>query len=228
MTRKPGQIVLVGALAQGFVSRAIKYGTTLREQPMVAGLASFARWLLRFGVIAAAILYGWSLLGAVAAMVVALVLGVVATWFVAAAFTKGGWSHAALITRVDPDGSVWVTEAVSRGVVEQRFHYGQHNYEIIDPGLDDMSLARVLEFAADVRAARETYGFAQIFGLFLYCVTGTRLCVQWAGTSICSGFVCNALDGAGPDRLHGKLRYTWPRPPFAMMPSDIRDFFAAG
>jgi hypothetical protein len=222
---KPTQIVLTGALAQGFVSRAIKYGATLRKQPMVALLAELARFALIAAAIVLAIVLGWTLLAAASLFVAALLLGVVATWFVAAAFTKGGWSHAALVTRVDPDGKVWLTEAIKPGVEERPFSYHDHDYVVLDPGLDEMSQARVLEFAADRRAAGETYGFIQFFGLFLYCVTGTRLCIQAAGTSVCSGFVCDAIAGAGPDKRHGKLRYTWARPPFAMQPFEIAEHF---
>jgi hypothetical protein len=55
-----------------------------------------------------------------------------------------------------------------------------------------------------------------IFGFGLYCVTGGQICIQKAGTAICSGFVSDALTRAG---------YIWPRPPFAMMPADLARYF---
>ena len=47
-------------------------------------------------------------------------------------------------------------------------------------------------------------------------MTGAQLCVQLAGTAICSGFVSDALTRAG---------LIWARPPFSMMPADLARHF---
>lgn len=229
---RPGDVILTGAKAQGFVSHAIKYGSTLRFQPNIAQAARAARLLLLAVALGLSLALQWRGLGVVGAVVAALLLGIVASWFIAELGYRqkkdaywNRFSHSALITGIARDGTVMVTEAVKRGVLEQPFHYSDEDYVVIDTGLDDLSRLRAVEFATDVVTAREKYGFVAIFGLFLYCVTGTKLCMQWAGTSICSGFICNALGGLGPDGYRGKLRYTWDRPPFSMMPSNLAAHF---
>lgn len=228
---RPADVVLTGTLSQGIVSRAIKYGSVLRFQPAADGVATALRWLLATGAIVLAVVFGWSLLGALAALVVAGVLGIVATWATAAAMAQRNaywfrYSHCALIVP-PPAGEhgLWIAEAAKVGVRRHAFRFASGDYTHIPTHLDEMSRARVLEFVDDTIAVRETYGFLVFAGLSLYCITGSKLVVQKAGTSICSGFVCGALAGAGPDVARGKLRYTWPRPPAAMMPANIAAYF---
>lgn len=87
---------------------------------------------------------------------------------------------------------------------------------LVRTGINDHDGEQVLKFARAVLDAKTRYGFVTFFGLALYCLTGTQLCIQQAGTAICSGFVSDALTRAG---------HVWPRPPFAMMPADLARYF---
>lgn len=127
------------------------------------------------------------------------------------------WSHTALV--IDSDQGL-CAEAVSTGVkitkIAERFPEG--DYAIVSTGARMLRADRnqVLKFASSVVDAKSHYGFWTFAGLAIYCLTGSALCVQKAGTSICSGFVCDALTRAG---------YIWERPPYAMMPADIAKHF---
>ncbi|HEX4364602.1 MAG TPA: hypothetical protein VHZ75_08640 [Solirubrobacteraceae bacterium] len=123
------------------------------------------------------------------------------------------FSHAVLV--VSEDGSI--VEALTKGVARGNLaKYDADDYVLVRVGVDAHDQAQVLAFAESVLAARTRYGFATILGLALFCLSGAQLCIQWAGTAICSGFVCDALTRAG---------YIWPRPPFAMMPADLARYF---
>jgi len=123
------------------------------------------------------------------------------------------FSHAVLV--ISDDGSI--AEALSRGVVRGHLSkYEAANYVLVRVNVEPHDQRQVLEFAESVLAARTRYGFATIFGLALFCLSGAQLCIQQAGTAICSGFVSDALTRAG---------HTWPRPPFAMMPADLAQYF---
>jgi hypothetical protein len=123
------------------------------------------------------------------------------------------WAHAALVTDA-PNHQV--TEARSHGVTvsDIRDRFPQGDYAIIPTGqtIDPHDLQQVLDFARTVVQHRTRYGYLTFIGLAIYCLTGGGLCIQQAGTAICSGFVCDALTRAG---------YIWNRPPYAMMPADI-------
>jgi len=54
--------------------------------------------------------------------------------------------------------------------------------------------------------------FSTVAGLSLYAATGSKLCIQRAGSVTCSGLVCEALTRAG---------IVWARPPYACTPADI-------
>jgi hypothetical protein len=123
------------------------------------------------------------------------------------------FSHAALV--IASDGTL--AEALAQGVVRSPISkYAPADYAIVRTGVDEHDAHELLAFADAVLAARTRYGFATFVGLGLYCLTGAQVCIQQAGTAICSGFVSDALTRAG---------YVWPRPPFAMMPADLARFF---
>lgn len=153
-----------------------------------------------------------------------LLTGVKAQGIVSWAIKTGAWlrryekpyrrfSHTALV--IDADGTL--AEAVAKGVVRTPLaHYDSADYVLVRTRVDAHDQAQILEFAESVLAARTKYGFPTFAGLALYCVTGASLCIQSAGTAICSGFVSDALTRAG---------YIWPRPPFSMMPADLAEYF---
>jgi hypothetical protein len=125
------------------------------------------------------------------------------------------FSHAALI--VNEDGTL--AEALARGVERTDLSkYEPADYVLVRTDVDAHDRAQVLAFADSVIEAKTRYGFLTLVGLSLYCLTGAQLCIQQAGTAICSGFVSDALTRAG---------FIWPRPPFAMMPADLAQYFDA-
>jgi hypothetical protein len=153
-----------------------------------------------------------------------LLTGVTAQGIVSWAIKAGSWlrryepryrrfSHAALV--IAADGTL--AEALAGGVQRSPLSkYDPADYVLVRTRVDEHDGRQVLDFAESVLTARTGYGFPTIFGLDLYCLAGAQLCIQQAGTAICSGFVSDALTRAG---------YVWPRPPFAMMPADLARFF---
>jgi hypothetical protein len=153
-----------------------------------------------------------------------LLTGVASQRFVSRAIKFGSWlrrydapyrrfSHAALVLSVDGT----IAEALSRGVVQRNLsHYEPANYVLVRVNVAPHDQAQVLEFAESVIAARTRYGFITIAGLAIFCLSGAQLSIQQAGTAICSGFVSDALTRAG---------HVWRRPPFAMMPADLAQYF---
>jgi hypothetical protein len=121
------------------------------------------------------------------------------------------YSHAALV--IHADGTI--AESQARGVqVDHISKYPPEDITVFPTGADlfERDQAQILNYVDSVLTHRNRYGVATVLGLALYCATGTGLCIQRAGSAICSGFVCDALTRAG---------YVWPRPPFAMLPADI-------
>jgi hypothetical protein len=160
-----------------------------------------------------------------------LLTGVKAQGIVSWAIKTGSWlrryekpyrrfSHTALV--ISDEGEI--AEAVARGVIRSPLtKYEQDDYVLVRTEVDPHDCSQVLEFTESVLGAREPgnkaetrYGFWTFAGLALYCVTGAQLCVQMAGTAICSGFVSDALTRAG---------FIWARPPFSMMPADLARHF---
>jgi len=153
-----------------------------------------------------------------------LLTGSTSRRFVSRAIKFGAWlrrfdredrrfSHAALV--IDEDGTL--AEALAGGVKATHISkYTPANYMVVRTGVDRHDQEQVLRFARSVLTERARYGFATIVGLGIYCLTGAHLCIQRAGTAICSGFVSDALTRAG---------FVWPRPPFAMMPADLARYF---
>jgi len=123
------------------------------------------------------------------------------------------FSHAVLV--ISDDGSI--AEALYKGVARGHLaKYQPANYVLVRTNVDPHDQRQVLAFAESVLQARTRYGFMTIFGLALFCLSGAQLCIQQAGTASCSGFVSDALTRAG---------HVWPRPPFAMMPADLAQYF---
>jgi hypothetical protein len=159
-----------------------------------------------------------------------LLTGVKAQGIVSWAIKTGSWlrrypkpyrrfSHTALVIAEDGE----LAEAIARGVVRSPIaKYDQADYVVVRAGVDEHDRGQVLAFAEAVLGvrgfpkAKTRYGFWTFAGLALYCVTGAQLCVQLAGTAICSGFVSDALTRAG---------FIWARPPFSMMPADLAQHF---
>lgn len=153
-----------------------------------------------------------------------LLTGVKGQGLVSLAIKLGSWmrgydklhrrfSHSALILNDRGD----VAEALSKGVVVNhisRFH--DDDYVVVHTGIHTFDTSQVLQFVRSVVDARTKYGFVTFFGLAIYCLTGGQLCIQQAGTAICSGLVADALTRAG---------FIWERPPYAMMPADLAKHF---
>jgi hypothetical protein len=153
-----------------------------------------------------------------------LLTGIKAQGIVSWAIKVGSWlrrfdapyrrfSHAALV--IDDDGTL--AEALGKGVVLSPLtKYEAANYVLVRTGVQEPDRGQIRKFADSVLDANTKYGFWTIVGLGLYCLAGAQVCIQRAGTAICSGFVSDALTRAG---------YVWPRPPFAMMPADLARCF---
>jgi uncharacterized protein YycO len=125
------------------------------------------------------------------------------------------YSHAALVT--SQDGSI--VEAQATGVKRAHINkYQAGDYTLIHTHADQHDQAQILAYTQSVLNTRTRYGYVTFIGLAVYCLTGAQVCIQRAGTAICSGFVADALTRAG---------YIWPRPPYAMMPADLAQYFPA-
>ena len=221
----PGDIILTGIRAQGLISRAIKLGSVLRFQRVVSRVAATAQLLLLGASVAAAIAFDWSLLGAAAAVVVALLSGIVCVWLIASALQRRNaywtrYSHAALVTKARSGETVLLTEALARGVEEREFAYEAGDYKHIPVQMSDQDRSQVLAFAESVVASKTRYGVVLFATLAVYCLTasipGPTLVLAQSGTAICSGFVCDALTRAG---------IIWDREPYWQMPADIAKHF---
>lgn len=123
------------------------------------------------------------------------------------------WSHCAIV--VDAEKGL-VCEAVSSGVkinaIADRFPDGDFAVLSVGERLHPHDRGQIMDFLGAVLESKAKYGFWTFAGLALYCLTGSKLCIQKAGTSICSGLVCDAYTRAG---------VIWERPPYAMTPADI-------
>jgi len=107
-----------------------------------------------------------------------------------------------------------IVEATGRSGVHKAFlsKYGRVTCKIISTQVDEHDWKQMKAFLDSVLHAREGYDWLAYAGLTLYALTGTRLCLQTAGTAICSGLACDALTRAG---------FIWSRPPYACTPADI-------
>ena len=125
------------------------------------------------------------------------------------------WTHIAIVCDApfqDPS-TISIAEARAATGVHTTFlsKYEKH-YAIVHTRVDDRDWAEVERFLETVLNAREHYDFVAYAGLTLYALSGTRVCIQRAGTATCSGLVADALTRAG---------FIWTRPPYAMTPADI-------
>lgn len=126
------------------------------------------------------------------------------------------WTHAALVYEApsqDPD-TIRIVEATQASGVHTAFlsKYTAGKHKIVHTHVGRHDWEQVRDFLDRVLVARERYDLVAYLGLTLYALTGTRLCLQEAGTATCSGLVCDALTRAG---------FTWSRPPYACTPADI-------
>ena len=125
------------------------------------------------------------------------------------------WSHCYLV--LDADGTM--IEAAKKGVrITHTDHLHEGDWRHFSTGVNDADMKQIQTFCDAVLEAKWKYGFWTFAGLGIYCLTGGQLCIQKAGTAICSGLFCDALTRAG---------YVWERPPYAMMPADLHRHFVA-
>lgn len=210
----PGDICLSGLHAQAIVSRAIKLGSVLRHTPRAGGVAeglmllpvAALGWSLVFGApwwLCALLTVGGLLVALALIVLVAAVIGRRGQWF----------SHSFIVNRVHSDGTVWITEAQSRGVVTKRMHYRPGDYVVLKTSrlLSGDDIAQMQAFLDAVVQARWRYDYATFAGLAVYCVTGAFLAPPGVGTAICSGVTSEAT-------TRGWL--IWPLTAYRMMPQD--------
>ena len=122
------------------------------------------------------------------------------------------YNHAALVLNADGD----LAEALADGVVRTRISkYLPGDYHVVHVNAHPHDQAQILEFAESVLEQKWKYSWATIAGLALVTF-GSRVAFSTAGSSICSGFVCDALTRAG---------VIWPFPAHRMMPADVAAFY---
>jgi hypothetical protein len=125
------------------------------------------------------------------------------------------WTHAAIVydvPRQDSDVITIVEARAATGVHRAFLSKYDHRCAIGHMRLEDRDWRKVKCLLDQVLHKREKYDRIAYAGLFVYALTGTRLCIQQAGTATCSGLVADALTHAG---------LVWHRPPFAMTPADL-------
>lgn len=125
------------------------------------------------------------------------------------------WTHVAIVYDVrgqDPD-AVTIAEARASATV-RRASLAKYRKRcaIVHTEVGEDDWVEVKEFLDSVMAARSGYDLVAYAWLTVYALTGTRVCMQRAGTATCSGLVADALTRRG---------YIWSRPPYAMTPADI-------
>ena len=124
------------------------------------------------------------------------------------------YSHAAIVYDATHPDAVVIVEATAASGVQKAFlaKYHRSEFDVIPAKVEDDDWKQVKTFLEEVLNARTSYDYVTHVGLAVYALTGTRVCVQRAGTAICSGLVCDALTRAGK---------IWARPPYACTPADI-------
>lgn len=218
---KPGDIILTGINGQAFVSLAIKLGSVLRFQPLAARVAGIGQLLTLAATIVAIVTLDWPWYTSILLALVGFVVSCAVVWAVATIMRDrkapwGRYSHAALI--VDQWGETKIAEALAHGVsISPIDKYPVNNYTHIETAISDEDLSEMHIFVAAVLAAKTKYGFVTFFGLFIYCITASipilpTIMIQQSGTSICSGFVCDAGTRWGE---------IWEHEPYWMMPAHI-------
>jgi hypothetical protein len=124
------------------------------------------------------------------------------------------YSHAAIVYSAPADGPVEIVEATAASGVRLALlaKYKPSEYDVVHTNMRPRDFRQVRKYLDDVLNKRTSYDFLTLAGLSLYAVTGSKICVQRAGSAICSGLVCDALTRAG---------IVWARPPYACTPADI-------
>jgi hypothetical protein len=125
------------------------------------------------------------------------------------------WTHAAIVYDApdqDPD-RIKIVEATGGARVHKAFiSKYESRSAVVHTRVDKDDWGEVKKFLDEVLEARAKYDPVAYAGLTVYALTGTKLCVQRAGTATCSGLVADALTRRG---------FVWKRPPYAMTPADI-------
>ncbi len=124
------------------------------------------------------------------------------------------WDHAAICSRVDPDGTIWIVEADPGGAVETRWHYEGRPYQW-SSGIIDMPEAAG---AAALRYVGTGYSALDYFAIAAHSLhiwaPGLREYIDSTGSMICSQLVARAALDAGRPLVNGE----WPG---YVKPSDL-------
>ena len=219
-----GDTFVSGAKAQALVSRAIKLGQTLRFQPATAKIASLVQLVvLALGIWAIATqnpVWWQGILAAIGTFVIS----VAAVWIVATVGRdrKAYWanmSHAGVVVVHPASGELCLCEALAHGVAFSPIDKYESDNIVFIPsskGMNTSDLGRFRDFVYSVVEAKTRYGFVMFASLFIYCVTAgiafmPTLVLYKSGTSICSGFACDALTGP----------YRWTHEAIFQMPANM-------
>jgi hypothetical protein len=129
------------------------------------------------------------------------------------------YSHAAIV--YDAQEPVTIVEATALSGVQLAYlsKYERSEYVVVPAHITAHDFNQVQAYLDSVLDERASYDFTTIAGLSLYAATGSKLCVQHAGSVTCSGLVCEALTRAG---------VVWKRPPYACTPADISEQLQPG
>ena len=101
------------------------------------------------------------------------------------------WSHCALV-----ETSTTLIEAEARGVVRSPLSkYRSDEYHLVRVGLDSDARERVVEFAR--AQVGQAFGYLDMFGDFLYLLTGRPVRIVRENHEICSSLVVRALQEGG-------------------------------
>lgn len=125
------------------------------------------------------------------------------------------WTHCAIVYDVrgqDP-AAIEIVEARASARVHKTFlskYAGR--YAIGHTRVGPSDWCEVEYFLDSVLKARARYDVLGWAWLAIYALTGTKVCLQRAGTATCSGLVADALTRIG---------IVWTRPPYAMTPADV-------
>ena len=125
------------------------------------------------------------------------------------------WTHVAIVYDApaqDPDRITIVEATMASGVHRAFISKYENRCAVVHTGVEEHDWAKVNKFLKQVLDQRESYDRVAYAGLTLYAVTGTKICIQRAGTATCSGLVADALTRRG---------FVWHRPPYFMTPADI-------
>jgi hypothetical protein len=125
------------------------------------------------------------------------------------------WTHCAIVYDVrgqDP-AAIKIVEARASARVDTTYlskYAGRYAIGHTEVGAYDWREVKL--FLDSVLEKREPYDLLAWLWLSVYALTGTKVCLQRAGTATCSGLVADALTRIG---------IIWTRPPYAMTPADI-------